>query len=80
MREKTIEQKLVSEVKKRGGIPHTFKEGKTLVALRFFETAKKSGTNAVRAIPLVHKQNPKRHHYGTNIPKEKMYYNDPDFL
>ena len=32
--------------------------------LRFFDTAKKSCTNAVRAIPLVNKQNPKRHHYG----------------
>jgi len=49
------------------------------VVLRFFEAMKKSGTNAVRAIPLVHKQNPKRHHYDTNIPKEKMHYNDSSF-
>lgn len=60
--------------------PDGYGNPKTLVVLRFFEAMKKSGMNAVQAIPLVHKQNPKRHHYGTNIPKERMYYNDPSFL
>ena len=52
---------------------------KTLVALRVFDAAKKSGTNAVRAIPLVHKKYPKCHHCSTNIPKEKCTIMTPVF-
>ena len=35
--------------------PDGYESPKTLVVLRFFEPTKKSGTNAVRAVPLVHK-------------------------
>ena len=59
--------------------PDGYESPKTLVVLRFFEAMKKSGTNAVRAIPLVHKQTLKNHYCSTIISKEKCTTMTPVF-
>ena len=59
--------------------PDGYGNPKTLVFLRFFEPMEKSGTNAVRAIPLVHKQNLKNHYCSTIISKEKCTTMTPVF-